>query len=90
MGLRNWNATRPLRAAAQGQGVALARHRLAIDDLGSGLLRRPLDGLFVPLERAYWIVLPRHALPRPATEALIAWLKREAATQLRFAAIDRR
>jgi LysR family glycine cleavage system transcriptional activator len=70
-----------LRAAAQGQGVALARHRLAADDLAAGLLLRPLGELAVRLERSYWIVLPRHAFPRPATETVIAWLKREAAIQ---------
>lgn len=70
-----------LRAAAQGQGVALARHRLATEDLAAGFLYRPLDGLSVRLETAYWIVLPRHLSPRPATETVIAWLQREAATQ---------
>lgn len=70
-----------LQAAAQGQGVALARHRLATEDLASGVLRRPLGGLFVRIEDAYWIVLPRHVFPRPATEAVIAWLKREAEMQ---------
>ena len=67
-----------LRAAIQGQGVALARHQLAVDDLASGLLRRPIDALRVELEFAYWIVLPTHMSPRPATLQLIAWLKREA------------
>jgi LysR family glycine cleavage system transcriptional activator len=70
-----------LRAAAQGQGMALARHRLAADDVAAGLLLRPLGELAVRLERSYWIVLPRQAFPRPATETVIAWLKREAAIQ---------
>lgn len=70
-----------LRAAAQGQGVALARHRLAADDVAAGLLVRPFGELAVPLERSYWIVLPRGAQPRAATETVIAWLRREVASQ---------
>jgi LysR family glycine cleavage system transcriptional activator len=67
-----------LRAAVQGQGVALARHLLAADDLAAGLLVRPIGGLEVGLERAYWIVLPRHLAPRPATRTVVDWLEREA------------
>lgn len=70
-----------LRAAAQGQGVALARHRLALDDLAAGLLYRPFPALAVHLERAYWIVRPRHLVARPAVQTVIAWLKREATSQ---------
>lgn len=70
-----------LRAAAQGQGVALARHRLAAEDVAAGLLLRPFGDLAVRLERSYWMVLPRGVLPRPATETVIAWLEREAAAQ---------
>src|SRR5258708_37326435 len=43
-----------LRAAAQGQGVALARHRLAQDDLATGALLRPVAGRSVDLGPAYW------------------------------------
>lgn len=67
-----------LRAAAQGQGVALARYQLAVDDLEAGLLCRPVPGLAVELKDAYWILLPRHATPRPALKTVVAWLKREA------------
>ncbi|MCI0674109.1 MAG: LysR substrate-binding domain-containing protein, partial [Myxococcaceae bacterium] len=66
-----------LRAAVQGQGVALARHRLAGDDVASGALLRPFDGLKLELGPAYWLVLPTHARTRPATATVIAWLKRE-------------
>ncbi len=67
-----------LQAAANGQGVALARHRLAVGDLATGRLVRPLGDLTVELEDAYWIVAPRHKLPTPATRSVIEWLKREA------------
>lgn len=68
-----------LRAAVQGQGVALARHQLAHEDLAAGLLRRPLGAASVRLEDAYWIVLPASSFPSAATATVVAWLKREAA-----------
>lgn len=67
-----------LRAAAQGQGVALARHRLAAEDFASGVLVRPMGDVSVPLGVAYWIVLPRHHRVRDATAAVIDWLKEQA------------
>jgi LysR family glycine cleavage system transcriptional activator len=66
-----------LRAAAQGQGVALARHRLAADDLQSNHLIRPFGDLQIELGPAYWIVRPPHGLPKPATRAVIDWLLRQ-------------
>ncbi len=66
-----------LRAAAQGQGVALARHRLAADDVATGLLARPFGEREVRVERAYWIVWPDRA-PRDAVATTIAWLKDQA------------
>jgi len=67
-----------LRAAMQGQGVALARHRLAIDDVASGVLVRPMGALRAPLGPAYWIVLPLHGRSRAGVLTVIAWLKQEA------------
>ena len=67
-----------LRAALQGQGVALARDRMARDDIASGALLRPLADLDVELGDAYWIVLPDHEPTRAAAQVL-AWLEREAA-----------
>jgi LysR family glycine cleavage system transcriptional activator len=67
-----------LRAALQGQGVALARHRLAADDLASGALVRPFGDLRVELGPAYWIVLPDDPHARPATLAVAEWLKKQA------------
>jgi LysR family glycine cleavage system transcriptional activator len=67
-----------LRAAAQGQGVALARHRLAADDLESNHLIRPFGDLQLELGSAYWIVRAPHGLPKPATRAVIEWLRRQA------------
>ncbi len=67
-----------LRAAMQGQGVALARHRLAFHDVASGALVRPIEGLGVALVPAYWIVLPRHGRIRTGAQAVIHWLKQQA------------
>lgn len=69
-----------LRAAANGQGVALARHQLAIGDVTSEHLLRPLGELTVELKDAYWIVLPRHKLPTQKTLTVVKWLKGEAET----------
>jgi LysR family glycine cleavage system transcriptional activator len=67
-----------LRAAIQGQGVALARHQLAHDDIASGALVRPFGKLNVQLGSAYWIVLPERLRNRDATLAVIEWLKNQA------------
>jgi LysR family glycine cleavage system transcriptional activator len=68
-----------LRAALQGQGVALARHRLAADDVASGALLRPFGDARVELGPSYWLVLATNARTRPATAVVVAWLKGEAA-----------
>ena len=66
-----------LRAAQQGQGVALARHRLAAGDVATGLLVRPFGEREVHIENAYWIVRP-NGPPRDAVKTVIAWLSNEA------------
>jgi len=63
-----------LRAALQGQGVALARHRMAQDDVAAGLLVRPFGALQVELGTAYWIVTPVSRQPRPAATTVMRWL----------------
>ena len=67
-----------LRAAAQGQGVALARHRLAVDDVAAGSLLRPFGALEVRVPNAYWIVR-RSPSSRHAVTTVMAWLKEQAA-----------
>ena len=68
-----------LRAALQGQGVALARHRLAHDDVAAGLLIRPFGDLHVDLGTVYWLALPTHMQPRAATTTIVRWLLAQAA-----------
>jgi LysR family glycine cleavage system transcriptional activator len=70
-----------LRAAAQGHGVALARHRLAADDVASGHLVRPFGDRQVALPQAYWIVTAKTAT-RTAVSTLIDWLGGQPQTEV--------
>lgn len=67
-----------LKAARDGQGVALASSVLAADDLARGRLVRPFP-LKVVAPFAYWLVCPRHHLERPAVKSFVAWVRQEAA-----------
>ena len=68
-----------LRAAAQGQGVALARHRLAAGAIEDGSLLRPFGAREILLRNAYWIVRPAHTRPpRTVVATVIAWLREQA------------
>lgn len=64
-----------LRAAAQGQGVALARDRLVREEINAGSLMRPFGSAQVDLGISYWIVRPAHRRARTAVTAVITWLK---------------
>ena len=74
-----------LRAASQGLGVALARGRLADDEVRAGSLLRPFGDLQVELKAAYWIVQPKDAPTRESVGIVIDWLRaraKEAASPL--------
>lgn len=77
-GARYTSSDLVLRAAMQGLGVALARDRLAADDVANGSLLRPFGELDVPLGPSYWIIRPQ-AKPRAAVAAVIDWLRWQAA-----------
>jgi LysR family glycine cleavage system transcriptional activator len=67
-------------AAVQGQGVALARWSLAVDDLEAGRLVLPFPGVDpMATGRAYYAAAPREHLARPPVAAFWAWLLEEAA-----------
>jgi len=70
-----------LRAAELGQGIALARGRLAEEALTSGTLVRPFGNREVRLPDAYWLVRPHaaDATRRHAVATVAAWLKDQAA-----------
>ena len=77
-GVRYTSSDLALRGAALGQGVALARDRLAAEDLAAGALIRPLGELKVLLSEAYWLVIPRHSWGRAAVTSVMRWLKEQA------------
>ncbi len=72
-----------LRAAAQGLGVALARGRLARDEVANGSLAKPFGDRSVAVPNAYWIVTQSQDTgqdpKRQAVRVLIDWLKAQAA-----------
>lgn len=68
-----------LMAAAAGQGVALARHALAVDDLARGSLRRPF-GLAVESPFSYFFVCRPTDEQQTAVAAFRAWLFDEASS----------
>ena len=69
-----------LRAALDGQGVALGRQWLAIDELRAGRLVAPFD-LAVRDDFAYWLVWPTGGKQSPETEHFSAWLQARAAAE---------
>jgi LysR family glycine cleavage system transcriptional activator len=75
MGSRFTSSDLTLRAAAQGLGVALARDRLAADDVAAGILFRPFRSEHIAIPQAYWLVYPATAEPRPAVLAVAEWLR---------------
>lgn len=67
-----------VQAAADGQGIALARWKLAAALIESGRLVQPF-GPAVPMGLAYWLVLPARGTPiGRATRAFAAWIRSEA------------
>jgi LysR family transcriptional regulator, glycine cleavage system transcriptional activator len=70
-----------IRAAVDGQGIALGRMPLVDRFLHSGELIRPFGDRFMssPAEsRAYFIVIPPRAAGRPEVEKFSRWLQQEA------------
>ena len=74
-GVRYTSSDLALRGAALGQGVALARHRLAEDDVAAGILMRPFGELKVEVPNAYWLVIPSYSSGRTAVNSVVEWLK---------------
>lgn len=66
-----------VQAAAEGQGVALARVALAAWDIAAGRLVRPFE-VTLPHDLAYYLVCPEAAAERPRIAAVRAWLLAEA------------
>lgn len=62
-----------VRAAAEGHGIALARHVIALTELASGELVRLFDTT-IPCEHAYFFACPPEALHKPQVRAFREWL----------------
>jgi LysR family glycine cleavage system transcriptional activator len=68
-------------AAVRGQGIALARWSLIVDELATGRLELVFPRIApVRTDRAYYLAAPRENLRRPAVAAFWEWVRREAAT----------
>ncbi|WP_366556102.1 transcriptional regulator GcvA [Aquibaculum sediminis] len=76
-----------LSAAIAGQGVALARASLAVDDLAAGLLTLPF-GPSVRTRYDYWFVTTPRAAAQAKVKVFRAWMMAEAAdTEARIEAL---
>lgn len=69
-----------LRAALDGQGVALGRHWLAVEELRAGRLVTPFP-LSIPDEFSYWIVWPLGRSANPDALLFREWLAARAAAE---------
>lgn len=69
-----------LRAALQGDGVALGRHWLAVDELRTGRLVTPFD-LAVRDDFSYWLAWSSRGAAHPHAEAFRDWLTDRAAQE---------
>ncbi|MDX2276143.1 MAG: transcriptional regulator GcvA [Hyphomonadaceae bacterium] len=74
------DSTLMLRSAMQGDGVALARHWLAVDDLRAGRLVFPFD-VAVDDDFSYWLVWPTRGAQHPEAEGFRTWLANRAAAE---------
>jgi len=66
-----------LRAAEQGQGVALARGQLAEESVENGSLLRPFGEVELDLGDNYWIIANPETRRRRVVQSVVAWLLRE-------------
>jgi len=70
------DSTYSLQAAARGEGIALARRSIVLEDLERGDLKRLFD-LAVPSIERYWLVCPKESENAPNVKAFRDWLKSE-------------
>ena len=70
------DASMAIQTAIDGQGVALARTALVVDDLAAGRLIKLFD-VVLPAVNAYWIISPEVTADRPKIKAFRDWLLSE-------------
>jgi LysR family glycine cleavage system transcriptional activator len=74
-----------MRAAVDGQGVALGRIPLVEELIQSGKLVAPLEGKRYSMgarNRAYWLLVAPEAAKRPRVQTFATWLRERAASEL--------
>ena len=67
-----------VRAAVEGNGIALARHSLAVSDIESGELVRLFD-VAIRCPQSYYLVCPPESLQKPQVQAFRKWILNEVA-----------
>jgi LysR family glycine cleavage system transcriptional activator len=77
-GLVFQDASLMLRAAAEGHGIALARHVVAMAEIASGELVR-LSDVVAQCPNSYYLVCPPENLQKPQVKAFREWLLAEIA-----------
>ncbi|KQZ28268.1 transcriptional regulator GcvA [Duganella sp. Root1480D1] len=65
-----------IRSAVDGEGIALARHLVAMQEVASGHLVRLFD-LAIPCANEYYLVIPPNSMQKPQVRAFRKWLKAE-------------
>ena len=70
------DSTYSLQAAARGEGVALARRSIVMEDLERGTLKR-LFTIAVAARESYWFVSPKDLANAPKVKAFRDWVKAE-------------
>jgi LysR family glycine cleavage system transcriptional activator len=75
-----------VRAALDGEGVALIGDRMAADHLASGRLVRPFNAdLSTPLDFAYFLLVAKDRLTEPKIDVFRTWVVAEALSELEAA-----
>lgn len=77
-GLRIEDASMVLRSASDGQGIALTRHAIALQEIASGDLVRLFD-VVVLCPNAYYFACTPEAMNKPQVQAFHQWLLAEIA-----------
>jgi LysR family glycine cleavage system transcriptional activator len=67
-----------IRAAAEGHGIALARHAVAMTDIASGDVVRLFD-IAAKCSLSYFLVCPQESLAKPQVQAFRQWMRDEVA-----------
>jgi LysR family glycine cleavage system transcriptional activator len=80
-GPKFYSSEHVVQAAVQGEGVALGRSALVMDDIASGRLVRPFS-FRLPAELAYYVVYPPRFIQRHKVKVFRDWLLAEAGRQV--------